>query len=181
MVSGVREEEFRSGQGLRWYAVSTQPNSEQRAQLNLERQGWRCFCPQISRTTRSGRRMVTRLRPLFPGYLFIYLDPTASRWRAVASSFGVRGIVKSGDLPAPLPPGVVETLIGMADAAGQVTFASALAEGENVQFVAGPFVGLIGKLQHLDAAGRVTVLLDLLGRDTPIRGYATEVAPTPRG
>ena len=135
---------------LRWFAVNTQPNSEQRAQVNLERQG----------------------------YIFVTMNPAQSRWRSVDGTFGVRAIVKSGDLPAPLPVGVVETLIAMADGAGKVSFASSLNPGQDVRFLSGPLAGLIGRLEHLDAAGRVTVLLDLLGRATPIRGHASELAPS---
>ena len=163
--------------GMRWFAVNTLPNSEPRALLNLERQGWRCFCPLVSKTTRSGRRMTTRLRPLFPGYIFVSLDPAKGRWRSVDGTFGVRALVKAGEAPTPLPAGVIETLLAMADGEGRVTFASKLTPGDSVQFLSGPFAGLIGKLEHLDAAGRITVLLDLLGRSTAIRGQASEVAP----
>ena len=163
---------------LRWFAVNTQPNSERRAQINLERQGWRSLCPQVSRTTRSGRRMKTHLRALFPGYIFVNMNLAQSRWRAVDGTFGVRAIVKTGDLPAPLPVGVVESLIAMTDEAGKVSFASSLSPGQDVRFLSGPLAGLIGRLEHLDAAGRVTVLLDLLGRSTPIRGHASELTPS---
>ena len=168
------------GDDARWFAVNTLPNSEARALLNLGRQGWRCFCPLVSKTTRSGRRSTTRLKPLFPSYLFVNLDPKQTRWRSVDGTFGVRALVKAGEMPAPLPQGIVETLIAMSDSDGRVTFASALRTGENVQFLSGPFAGLIGKLEHLDAAGRVTVLLDLLGRATAVRGQASEVAPATR-
>lgn len=165
---------------LRWFAVNTLPSAEPRARINLERQGWQCFCPMVSRTIRSGRRLTTRLRPLFPGYLFVSLDPRHSRWRSVDSTFGVRSIVKSGEHPAPLPPGCIEALIDISDADGRVTFASALTRGEDVKFLSGPFAGFVGRLEHLDPAGRVTVLLDLLGRATPIRGHASEVLPAAR-
>lgn len=163
----------------RWFAVNTLPNSEQRAKVNLERQGWRCFYPQVSRTTKSGRRMYTRLRALFPGYVFVRLNLAESGWRSVDGTFGVRAIVKSGDLPAPLPQGVVEAIIQISDEDGKVSFASSLKPGQDVRFETGPFAGLIGKLEHLDGAGRVTVLLDVLGRATPIRGHVAEVAPSP--
>lgn len=167
--------------GERWFVVNTQPSSERRAILNIERQGWMPFCPMISKTTRSGRRLLTQDRPLFPGYLFVRLDPQNSRWRSVDGTFGVRAIVKNGDQPAALPHGYVETLIAMSDAHGRVTFASALTPGEDVKFLAGPFAGLIGRLEHLDAYGRITVLLDLLGRATPIRAQASEVLPAASG
>lgn len=165
----------------RWFAVNTLPGNEERARVNLERQGWPCFCPRVSKTTRSGRRLMTRLRPLFPGYLFVSLDPQQSRWRAVDSTFGVRSIVKSGDAPAPLPVGCIEALQQIADAQGKVSFATSLRRGEDVTFLSGPFAGFIGRLEHLDASGRVTVLLELLGRTTPIHGQATDVRPASNG
>ena len=163
--------------GLRWFAVNTRPSSEERALINLERQGWYSFCPRFSRTTKSGRRMTTHLRPLFPGYVFVNMNTSRSRWRSIDGTFGVRTIVKVGDLPAPLPVGVLEALIAMTDEAGKVSFASSLNPGQDVRFQSGPFAGLIGTLEHLDASGRVTVLLDLLGRATPIRGHASELTP----
>lgn len=165
----------------RWFAVNTLPGNEERARVNLERQGWACFCPVVSKTTRSGRRLMTRLRPLFPGYLFVSLDPLQSRWRAVDSTFGVRAIVKSGDAPAPLPVGCVEALRAIADARGKVNFATSLRRGEDVTFLSGPFAGFVGRLEQLDGAGRVTVLLELLGRTTPIHGQASEVRPASNG
>lgn len=164
---------------MRWFAVNTLPHAEPRAIANLERQGWRCFCPQVLRTTRSGRRMMTRLRPLFPGYAFLQMDPLRSAWRSVDGTSGVRHIVKAGDRPVPLPEGIVETLMAMTDSGGKLSFASSLSAGDNVRFLAGPFSGLVGKLAHLDAAGRITVLLDLLGRETPTKGFVAEVSPAP--
>lgn len=131
----------------------------------------------VTSTVRSGRRMTDCVKPLFPGYVFVYLDPLRSRWRAVDSTYGVRSLVKCGELPAPLPHGCVEALIDMSNAQGLVTFTSSLNLGEDVKFLSGPFAGFIGKLAQLDAGGRVTVLLELLGRATPVRGQANELIP----
>lgn len=65
----------------------------------------------------------------------------------------------------------------MADASDRATFSSRLRTGEIVNFVSGPFSGLMGTLERLTDAGRVTVLLDLLGGKTPTGGNATEVIP----
>ena len=59
---------------MNWYAVQTQPNRENVAVANLERQGfdvWMPLCERIIRHARQARRV---RRPLFPGYLFINLD-----------------------------------------------------------------------------------------------------------
>ncbi len=161
----------------RWYVVNTQPLSELRACLNLERQGWRTFCPRIAKTIRSARRVKTELRPLFPGYAFVALDINRDAWSSVNSTFGVRHLVRSGDLPSALPDGVVPALMEMSDGSGRVDFSSRLTVGESVRFLAGPFADMIGSLAHLDGSGRVRVLLSLFGRETEVRTRAADLAP----
>ena len=40
--------------------------------------------------------------------------------------------------------------------------------GQAVRIADGPFADLVGKLEQLDVAGRVRVLLDLLGRSVSV-------------
>lgn len=161
----------------RWYAVSTPVAAEPRACANLIRQGFLPFCPQVARTIRSGRRVRTELRPLFPGYVFVSLDLKRDAWRSVNGTFGVRQLVHLGGQPSPLPRGVVETLQEMSRALGRVDFSARLAVGEKVRFLGGPFADMIGALEHLDGSGRVRVLISLLGRETTVKTSAQELVP----
>lgn len=163
--------------GVRWFAVNTLPGNEKRARVNLERQGWSCYLPHLLRTCRNGRHLLTQLRPLFPSYLFVALDPSRTGWKSIDSSYGVRHIVKQSGVPAPLPRGCVEAMQSMTDEAGVFSFATRLAAGDAVQFTAGPFAGLIGTLEQVDAHGRITILLNLFGRTSVVRSTASEVAP----
>lgn len=162
----------------RWYAVNTLPAAELRACANLARQGWQHFCPRVARTIRSGRRVKTELRPLFPGYVFVALDPLRDAWRSVDGTFGVRHIIRSGDRPSPLPEGVVEALQAMSAGLGRVDFSCRLAVGQRVRFLAGPFADMIGALEQMDGSGRVQVLLTLFGRETQVRARAADIVPS---
>lgn len=161
----------------RWFAVNTHPSAEQRACMHLENQRWQTFFPKIARTTRSGRRVRTELRPLFPGYIFVHMDIGREPWRAVDSTAGVRGLVKNGETPAAVPDGVVEALQDMAQLDGQVVFTASLRPGEQVRFLTGPFVEMVGALEQLDSKGRVLVLLNLFGRATHVAARASELQP----
>ncbi len=74
---------------VRWYAVRTQPNQEARAEHQLQRQGFATFLPRIGKSVRHARKLRQVRAPLFPGYLFVQLDLTRDRWRAVNSTYGV--------------------------------------------------------------------------------------------
>jgi transcription elongation factor/antiterminator RfaH len=150
--------------GDRWYVAQTQPRAESRAIIHLERQGYHVFCPRYRKTVRHARKAKSVLAPLFPNYLFLRLDAAHDAWRAVNSTRGVMRLISQGETPAPLPRGSVEDLLAKADAGGVMDWAPIFKIGQAVRIAEGPFADLVGKLEHLDAAGRVRVLLELLGR-----------------
>jgi transcriptional antiterminator RfaH len=83
----------------------------------------------------------------------------------------------SGDRPAFVPRGVVEELMAMQDSSGMVSFAADLKIGQTVRLLAGPFAEMIGRLHQLDDAGRVEVLLELLGSQVRVRARAEVLVP----
>jgi len=96
--------------GQVWYLAQLKPNSLEIARRNLARQGFLVFVPQRVETRRLGGRFRTGPFPLFPGYLFVALDPAEGRWRAVNGTKGVTRIVAFGVHPAPVPAGLVEDI-----------------------------------------------------------------------
>jgi transcriptional antiterminator RfaH len=158
----------------RWYVVHTQPRGEARAVAHLERQGFRTFCPCTRKVVRHARKQSTALAPLFPNYLFVQLDLKHDQWRSVNGTRGVVRLIANGDEPAAVPQGVVETLQKRMKADGAIDWTLSFAVGDRVKIADGPFASLLGTLEHLDASGRVRVLLELLGRSVcvTLRGDA---------
>ncbi len=161
----------------RWYVVHTQPHAEGRAISNLERQGYRVFCPRTRKTVRHARRITSTLAPLFPNYLFVRLDAKRDLWRSVNGTPGVIRMITQGETPQPVPYGVVEALQSRLSADGTMSWTSSLKIGQAVRISDGPFVDFVGTLEHLDAAGRVRVLLDMLGRSVSVALRCEALAP----
>jgi transcriptional antiterminator RfaH len=152
----------------RWYAVHTQPNRELRAKGHLENQGFEVFLPERLKTVRHARKLSNIAAPFFPRYLFIRLNLTRHRWRSVNGTFGVSSLVMQGEMPHPVPRGVVEAMIASVDASGFLCFQESLAPGTQVRLAAGPFADQLGILDRLDDAGRVRVLLEIMGGTVPV-------------
>jgi transcription elongation factor/antiterminator RfaH len=163
--------------GERWYVVHTLPFAEARAEGQLENQGFRTFQPKRQKTLRHARRLSTVEAPYFPRYLFIVLDVTRHQWRSVNGTFGVSRMVMWGDQPHPVPRGVVEALIAAADARGILQLSRNLQVGGRVRLMAGPFAEQLAILDDLDDSGRVSVLLDILGRQVSVSTGANNVLP----
>jgi transcription elongation factor/antiterminator RfaH len=161
----------------RWYVAYTRPHSETRAQVQLENQGFRTFLPRRQQTIRHARKLTSVLAPFFPRYLFVVLDLTRHRWRSIGGTFGVSNLVMQGDLPHPVPRGVVEALLASSDALGLLQLRQQLRIGGAVRLAAGPFAERLAILDSLDDSGRIRVLLDILGRQVVVSTGCDSVLP----
>ena len=164
--------------GQRWYVVFTQPGKEHVVAQNLINQGFRCFVPRQTTSYKHSRRVETRHTPVFPQYMFVIVDPTKQRWRAVNGTIGVRRLIGDGDGPTPVHTGVVEAILSSCDRNGLLTpQSSSLQPGDRVKLVSGPFAGMIGTLQKLNASGRVQILLDIMSGRISASADAAAVSP----
>ncbi|WP_237467744.1 transcription termination/antitermination NusG family protein [Vibrio stylophorae] len=79
-----------------WHLDYCKQGEQKRAVLNLERQGGRCFYPQIKVEKISKGRCIQRLEPLFPCYLFVLFDPNKIAYTSIRSTRGVVDFVRQG-------------------------------------------------------------------------------------
>jgi transcription elongation factor/antiterminator RfaH len=161
----------------RWFLVHTQPHREHQAELHLGAQGFRTHCPQIQKTIRHARQLRTVRAPLFPRYMFLILDLSRDRWLSVRSTIGVSSLFTCEDRPVPVPNGVVEALIARTNEAGLALFDAGLTTGQTVRILSGPFADVVGTLERLDAAGRVRVLLTMMGTAVPVTLHRSALLP----
>jgi transcription antitermination factor NusG len=156
--------------------VQTQTGREHLAAEHLTRQGFPIFFPRQRRTVRHARRLSERLASYFPGYLFVFLDLAADRWRSVNGTIGVKGLIMGAGLPAAAPGGLVEALQAEADDRGCLVPPAPYGPGDRVRFLSGPFADLVGTLERLEGPARVRILLDLVGGPAPVVADSCDVA-----
>lgn len=163
--------------GQLWYLVHCKPNGEQMALRNLENQGFTTFLPLQKLTNRKGNGFQTRIRPLFPGYMFVAQDPDAGQWRKINSTRGVARLVCLAAGPTPLPLFIMDQLFERCDAEGVFQQSVNLITGDNVKISQGPFSGMIGKIIEIEPSQRVHLLLDFLGRKSRLAIDSRGVTP----
>jgi transcriptional antiterminator RfaH len=145
--------------------------------MHLEAQGFRPFLPYIQKTIRHARQLRTVRAPLFPRYMFLILDLGRDRWLSVRGTVGVSSLFTSEERPVPVPNGVVEDLIARTDEANLTLFDAGLTTGQPVRILSGPFADFVGTLERLDAAGRVRVLLTMMGTAVPVALHRSALLP----
>jgi transcription elongation factor/antiterminator RfaH len=161
----------------RWYVARTLAQRELQAVKQLSNQGFRAFIPRCWKNRRHARKVETISAPLFPRYIFVILDRTRDRWRSVNGTLGVDRLLSQGGEPQAVPKGVIEGLLHVADAEGNIQFNFDLKEGQAIRVTAGPFADLVGQLERLDDNGRVRVLLEIMGGKVSVALPQTLVAP----
>lgn len=163
--------------GERWFVARALTHQENRAQLNLQRLGFRSFVPRLRRAVRHARQLRDTLHPLFPGYVFLIIDLSKQRWRTVNGTFGVASLIMGGEQPKPAPQGVVEGLVASCEPGKAVLLEDSLEIGQTVRILSGPFAETLCRLSHLDDRGRVRVLLEIMGMEVAARLDRSAIAP----
>lgn len=164
--------------GKIWIVVHTHANSESNAVENLQRQGYRCYCPKVVKIRRHARRVDRVLRPLFPGYVFVQYDNRRQALRPVSYSRGVKAIVRFGAELGVLSSEFVDAL-RRSEAHGELAIPPARERfdiGQEVKLAGTPFEDLIGTIVSIDERERIWVVLDAMSRQVKARVPASEVS-----
>ncbi|MBW5802257.1 transcription/translation regulatory transformer protein RfaH [Coxiella endosymbiont of Ornithodoros amblus] len=151
-----------------WYLIYTKPRQERIAKENLERQGYRIYLPfiQVNRRRSKCYQLVTE--PLFPRYLFIFLNIDKDNWGPICSTRGVSALVRFGGIPAKVAPDFVQFLKNNETLAGAPAKVSLFQKGQRVQIIDGIMAGYEGIFEMHSGAKRVTLLLNMLGKVTRV-------------
>lgn len=146
-----------------WYLVHTKPRQEDLALVNLERQGYMCYLPQIRIERVRRRRAAVVTEPMFPRYLFVRLDSSdqGKSWSPIRSTLGVSRLVRFGTRAATIDDVLIDWLRLREQAMPtQALFQS----GDSVIITDGPFAGIEAIYQTEDAEQRALILLEILSK-----------------
>ncbi|NBR40272.1 MAG: transcriptional activator RfaH [Alphaproteobacteria bacterium] len=149
---------------MNWYLVQCKPNAERIALAHLENQAFTAFMPMQELTRRRAEIFEKRTRPLFPGYIFVCLDPADGQWRKINSTRGVARLVRFGSDPSPVPTGIVESIRARCDAHGVLQEKDTFNIGDQVHITLGPFSGFLAEITDVKPDQRVHLLLDIMGQ-----------------
>jgi transcriptional antiterminator RfaH len=159
-----------------WCAARLMPKREAVATKCLGLAGFEIYLPRLRerRVMRGGRR-VDVTPPLFPNYLFIWIE---AQWSRARWAPGVASLLMAGDGPARVPDSVISE-IRSRERDGLVELAKPprLRRGDQVRIVRGPFREHLALYEGQTARERVAVLLQLLGGQQRAELPSDAIAP----
>jgi len=160
-----------------WFVVHTYSGYEDRVKKNLEQrikfmdsgdEIFQIIVPTEEEIEVRGGQRRTVTKKILPGYLVIQMKMNDESWSIVRNTPGVTGFVGSGNKPIPLRDDEVDRILKqMAAEAPKVKVG--LRKGQGVRVTDGPFIDFVGVVDDIKPdRGKVTVLLSLFGRETPV-------------
>jgi transcription elongation factor/antiterminator RfaH len=137
--------------------------------MNLSNQGLETFLPLHGSQQYSDGRIIQKIKPLFPNYLFTSIDLSLHYYK-VKWTRGVSKILGTGNEPTPISEKVIQAIRERAGKDNLVRLEEEWKEGDLVQITSGPFKELMGVFQkRMSDKGRVRILLNLIGVDVSVQ------------
>jgi transcriptional antiterminator NusG len=174
-----------------WFVVHTYAGYENKVKqnlasrvrsMNVEEQIFEVVIPMEDVIEFKGGRKVVVQKKVFPGYLLVRMALDDDSWYVVRNTPGVTGFVGNGARPTPLSRKEVEGILGSGAAVepGQEKKVRPRLEyevGEQVRVTTGPFADFNGAISDIDVArSKLTVLVNIFGRETPVELELGQVA-----
>ncbi|HUH52939.1 MAG TPA: transcription termination/antitermination protein NusG [Microbacteriaceae bacterium] len=182
----------------KWYVIHSYSGYERKVKSNLwnrrETMGavddiYEIQVPleEVMEVKNGQRKMVTRVR--VPGYVLVRMELNENTWAVVRHTPGVTGFVGNARDPMPLRFNEVfemlkstveleaESVKGKGGATAQPATEIDFEVGETITIKSGSFEGLPGTISEINpASGKLTVLVSLFERETPVELAFDQVA-----
>ena len=150
----------------KWYLVYAKAREEQRAQKNLENQGYETFLPMIA-SEKTKQPKSFSLKPMFPRYLFTKFTVEKDNWTHIKSTRGVSYIVVFGKNFTAVPNAVIDYLkskVDDNDVFKLQTTRKIFQKGDELVIKQGVFQGKDATFLSMSGKKRVRVLLSLMNQ-----------------
>jgi transcription antitermination factor NusG len=162
-----------------WFALQVRYRQELRVEAQLSDRGIDAYTPFLSNPRLWSDRTKNVRVPLFAGYTFCRLDPSA-RLLPILSMPGVVHFV-GGNAPAAIPDEEIDAIKKAVASGGMLWHYPGVAVGELVEVTLGPLAGCRGRIQSVDdRAWSLVISISLLQRSLAVAvdpAWVTVVRP----
>ena len=170
-----------------WYVVNTYSGHESKVKEKLEMKAesmdmkdyiCRVIIPEETIVEEKNGVKKERTKKLFPGYILVEMVMTDEAWYVVRNTPGVTGFIGSsgkGAKPTPLPPQEVDNVLKVMGMS-RIDVDKDLKVGTKVKIIGGPFTGMFGTIDSVDAANqKLMLLVDLFGQETEVEASISQI------
>lgn len=161
---------------LNWYCIYVKSRHEFKVFERLTKAGIEVFLPVVERLRRWKDRKKLVKFPLFPGYLFVYMNKSYELMLRVLKTPGVVDFLKnSSGEPEPVPEEEIIPLRRAVESGKEIDSYPYLKEGQQVRIKRGPLAGVRGILKKKEKQHYLILSIHILQRSISVKIDASEV------
>jgi transcription antitermination factor NusG len=169
-------ERMNAGLNHNWYALYVKSRHEFIAQAELIHKGINNFLPSARKLSQWKDRKKNIEFPLFPGYLFVFIQAYTEDYLKVLKTRGVVNLLSlEPGAPTPIPQEEIDSLRILIESGQNIDIFPQLKEGARVRVKKGPLSGAIGTVVERDEQHLFVVNIDILGRSVGVKIYADDI------
>jgi len=146
---------------MSWVVVKTKKNNEKKADVNLSNQGFKTFLPKYRFHKKTLNKSKLILRPLFPGYIFVYVNKNQP-WNKINNTYGVSYILTNNGKLSFLPHHLYLVIKRKCDRDDIIFNQNKLQKGEKVRFKEEKMLYFEAMFHEYIDSNRAIILLNLL-------------------
>ena len=159
--------------GLEWRVAHTMARCEKKLHDWVVQQGWRAELPLYRSVKRYRGKKVEFLKPLFPGYVFLHIDPSQSR--PILQHDRVARLLTPPDQAEFTAQ--LQSILVAAQSGLQIVPVAHYKPGARVEIVSGPLRGFQGVVERSIDHVEVILRLDFIGQSASVRIEPHEIEP----
>lgn len=158
---------------MSWFAVHTRGNNEKKTNSALIKKNVKTFLPLREIVNQWKDRKKKVFLPLFPGYLFVYIQP-GDRYE-VLSIKGVVKILGNNGVPVPVPTEEIEATKTLLNTHLKYNPFPFDVKGREVEVVRGPLRGVKGTILRTKGAYSLIMSVALIRRSLSVEVNINDV------
>jgi transcription antitermination factor NusG len=159
-----------------WYALYVKSRHEFVTESELVRKGINTFLPSVKILRHWKDRKKFADFPLFPGYLFVYINAKPEKYLNVLRTKGAVHLLSTEiGCPTPVPTEEINSLKLIIASGQQLDIYPHLKEGSIGRIKRGPLKGAAGIIRNKADQYIFTVNIDILGRSIGVKISADDI------
>ncbi|MGL6193750.1 MAG: transcription termination/antitermination protein NusG [Thermoguttaceae bacterium] len=175
-----KDENYVPGEKKDWYILKVQVNREDAIKESIKRRvaiaGLDVYFGDILVPTekvtefRAGKKRIVK-KKLYPGYIMVFMEITEETWFLVRETPGIGDFTGAAGKPTPMLPHEVQRILlsEKADTEDSPKLKIGYQVGDKIKVKDGTFENFEGEVHQIDTSnGRVTVMINIFGRSTPV-------------
>lgn len=158
-----------------WYVIQVQPKSEHRLCTKIKDRVPKelysdCFVPQVEYLYKKDGVFEKRIKPLFPGYIFVITNEIRKFYDAFKFVDGFKKVLTDGEDFAPIRQEEADFIAGITDKDRNISLSEGYIVNSKIIVTSGPLLGREGIIKKIDRHKRLAFIeFDFMGQPQLIK------------